>query len=123
MNRRLGMRLAGDLLFQFVTCGQIVQEVVQGLREVPASDSFRDSLLAIPRLSDPLPCSLFLQAADIYRRGRQKGYTIRSSADCLIAAIAIENKVPVWHQDRDFDIIARYTGLHASQHLERLTVG
>ncbi len=123
MNRRLGRALAGDRLLQFVTCGPIVQEVLQGLCELPASGSFRDSLLAIPRLSDPLPCDIFLQAADIYRRGRQKGYTVRSSADCLIAAIAIENKVPVWHRDRDFDVIARYTGLQASQHLERLTVG
>jgi len=123
INGRLSRGLAGDLLLQFVTCGPIVQEVVQGLREVPASDSFRDSLLAIPRLSDPLPCGLFLQAADIYRRGRHKGYTVRSSADCLIAAIAVDNKVPVWHRDRDFDMIARYTGLRASQHLERLTVG
>lgn len=123
INGRLGRRLGGDLLLQFVTCGPILQEVVQGLREIPASDSFRDSLLAIPCLSNPLPCGLFLQAADIYRRGQQKGYTVRSSADCLIAAIAIENKLPVWHRDRDFDVIARYTGLYASQRLERLTVG
>lgn len=122
MNGRLGRGLAGDRLLQFVTCGPIVQEVVQGLREAPASASFRDNLLAIPCLSDPLHCGLFLQAADIYRRGRQKGYTVRSSVDCLIAAIAIENKVPVWHRDRDFDVIARFTDLHASQHLERLTL-
>lgn len=123
INGRLGRRLSADLLLQFVTCGPIFQEVLQGLHEVPASDSFRDNLLAIPRLSDPLPCGLFLQAADIYRRARQKGYTVRSSADCLIAAIAIENKVPIWHRNRDFNMIARYTALHASQHLERLTVG
>jgi predicted nucleic acid-binding protein len=29
----------------------------------------------------------------------------------LIAAIAIENRVPVWHRDRDFNAIARYTAL------------
>jgi predicted nucleic acid-binding protein len=37
--------------------------------------------------------------------------TIRSSIDCLIAAIAIENRVPVWHRDRDFSAIATYTAL------------
>jgi predicted nucleic acid-binding protein len=31
--------------------------------------------------------------------------------NCLIAAIAIENRVPVWHRDRDFTAIARYTTL------------
>jgi predicted nucleic acid-binding protein len=120
INGRLGRTLAADRLLEFVTCGPIVQEVLQGVRQASASDPFRDGFLAIPCLSDPLPCSAFLQAADIYRQGRQKGFTIRSSADCLIAAIAIENKVPVWHRDRDFDVIARYTPLHASQQLERL---
>jgi predicted nucleic acid-binding protein len=37
--------------------------------------------------------------------------------DCLIAAIAIEHRIPVWHRDRDFDAIARYTGLEAMQTL------
>ena len=53
----------------------------------------------------------FLSAAEIYRQGRAKGYTIRSSIDCLIAAIALQNHVQVWHHDRDFDLIARYTPL------------
>jgi predicted nucleic acid-binding protein len=47
----------------------------------------------------------------MYRSGRRRGLTIRSSADCLIAAIAIENRVPVWHKDRDFAAIATFTDL------------
>jgi len=31
--------------------------------------------------------------------------------DSLIAAIAIENNLEVFHKDRDFDIISRYTKL------------
>jgi predicted nucleic acid-binding protein len=31
--------------------------------------------------------------------------------DCLIAAIAIDRDVPVWHRDRDFQAIAQYTAL------------
>ena len=73
--------------------------------------SFRDSFANIPRLSDPLPFSTFLEAAEIYSHGRRKGYTIRSSADCLIAAIGIQNDVLVWHKDRDFTVIARFTRL------------
>jgi len=121
INRRLGRTLAADRLLEFVTCGPIIQEVLQGLRQASASDPFRDGFLAIPCLSDPLPRSAFLQAADIYQQGRRKGFTIRSSTDCLIAAIAIENKMPIWHRDRDFDTIAKFTALNASQHLERLT--
>jgi len=76
-----------------------------------ATTPFREAFLAIPRVSDPLSIGTYLQAADIYRQGRRKGFTIRSSTDCLIAAIAIENRVPLWHRDRDFAAIAKYTGL------------
>ena len=38
---------------------------------------------------------------------------IRSATECLIAAIAIENDIPVWRRDRDFRLIARYTRLTA----------
>ena len=77
------------------------------------SDAFRTAFLAIPVLGDPLPLRLYVSAAEIYRLGRRRGITIRSSADCLIAAIAIDHGVPVWHRDRDFSAIARYTGLEA----------
>ncbi|HYM09264.1 MAG TPA: PIN domain-containing protein [Bryobacterales bacterium] len=110
-------RVSEDDLLQFVTCGPILQEVLQGLRAGPLSDAFHEAFLALPRLSDPLPLSAFLQAAEIYRQGRRKGYTIRSSTDCLIAAIAVENRVPVWHKDRDFSVIARYTSLEAVERL------
>jgi predicted nucleic acid-binding protein len=110
---RRGASLREDDLPDFVTCGPVVQEVLQGLWPGPESDAFREAFLAIPVLSDPIPLALFLSAADIYRQGRRRGLTIRSSVDCLIAAIAIENRVPVWHRDRDFTAIARYTALEA----------
>ena len=102
-------------LLRFVTCGPIVQEVLQGLRPGLHSEAFRLAFLAIPVLSDPIPLRLFVSAAEIYRLGRRKGLTIRSSVDCLIAAIAIDHGIPVWHRDRDFTKIARYTGLEEVQ--------
>jgi predicted nucleic acid-binding protein len=98
-------------LLNFATCGPILQEILQGLRPGAASDALRAALLALPVLSNPLPTSLFLTAAEIYRTGRRRGLTIRSSIDCLIAAIAIGNSVPVWHRGRDFTAIARFTAL------------
>lgn len=106
---------SSDQLAQFVTCGPILQEVIQGLRAGRDSAAFQVSLLALPCLSDPLPLGLFMDAAEIYREGRRKGHTIRSAVDCLIAAIAIENEVPIWHRDRDFDAIAKYTPLRISR--------
>jgi predicted nucleic acid-binding protein len=41
------------------------------------------------------------------------GVTIRSSVDCLIAACAIRNGLPILHSDRDFDAIARFTPLQS----------
>lgn len=110
--------LAPDHLTQFATCGPIIQEVLQGLRSGRDSAAFQESLLALPCLSDPMPVELFLQAAEIYREGRRKGRTIRSTTDCLIAAIAIENGVAIWHRDRDFDAIAEYTPLRISPWLQ-----
>lgn len=98
-------------LLRFVTCSPIVQEVLQGLKPGPQSDAFRRAFLAIPMVSDPIPLALFVSAAEIYQQGRRRGITIRSSVDCLIAAIAIDNRVPVWHRDPDFNAIARYTAL------------
>jgi hypothetical protein len=105
------LSIAEEDLLRMATCGPVVQEVMQGLRPGAASHRFLDSLLALPCLSDPLPLTIFRAAADIYREGRRRGYTIRSSVDCLIAAIAIENSVPVWHRDRDYHLISRFTPL------------
>jgi predicted nucleic acid-binding protein len=114
---RSGQRtnITEEHLFNFVTCGPVLQEVLQGLRQTPASNAFRLALLALPVISNPLPRSLFIEAAEIYRTGRAKGHTIRSSVDCLIAAIAIENHVSVWHRDRDFDAIGKFTSLRIFQ--------
>lgn len=40
---------------------------------------------------------------------------MRSTIDCLVAASALRNGLTVVHCDRDFDLIARVTGL---QHLD-----
>jgi predicted nucleic acid-binding protein len=111
LNARLGSRVPEGELVDFGTCGPVIQEVLQGMRNDPASAAFRDAFLALPVLGDPLSRELFLWAAEIYRLGRAKGYTIRSSTDCLIAAIAIDNQVSVWHKDRDYEAIAQYTSL------------
>ena len=106
-----GYDLREQDLPRFATCAPVVQEISQGLRPGAESEKFRLAFLAIPVLGDPLSLSTFLSAADIYRQGRRKGFTIRSSVDCLIAAITLEHKVPVWHCDRDFEAISRYTAL------------
>ncbi len=45
-------------------------------------------------------------AAQIYRRVRRSGHTVRSSTNCLIAAVCIRADMPLLHDDADFDRIA-----------------
>lgn len=51
------------------------------------------------------------RAAAIHRRCRVRGETVRNMTDCLIAAVAIREDVPILALDRDFEVIARHTPL------------
>lgn len=89
--------------------GVILAEVLQGIRherEFRKTKNYFESLLYLN-----LERETFLRSAQIYRSLRKKGVTIRKSVDCLIAASAIENKIPLLHNDRDFDPIAKHCGL------------
>ena len=50
-------------------------------------------------------------AADLYRRCRAGGETVRSLTDCLIAAVAVRHEATVLHRDHDFEVIARHAPL------------
>lgn len=60
---------------------------------------------------DNNPYDIALKAASLYRKLRKAGKTIRKSNDCLIAVYAIENAIPLLHNDKDFDFIATGTEL------------
>jgi predicted nucleic acid-binding protein len=51
------------------------------------------------------------RAAKVFFNARRRGITIRSSIDCLIAQIAIENEIPLLHDDQDYLEIAKITPL------------
>jgi predicted nucleic acid-binding protein len=55
--------------------------------------------------------SVFLRSADIFRALRKRGKTIRSPADCLIAACAIEETASLLEDDGNFHTIAQVTPL------------
>lgn len=50
-------------------------------------------------------------AADLYRRVRRTGAIPRSLADCLVAAIAMNNDLDLLAVNRDLDVIAGVCGL------------
>ena len=99
-----------DLLNRGIPFGitlQIYQEILQGAAS--EKDLFR--------LKEYLDTQTFYgltggresvaEAAKIYFRCRRAGVTVRSTIDCLIARIAIENRLSLLHNDSDFDRIAR----------------
>ena len=86
-------------------CGVILAEVLQGIRSDADFRKTRDYFESLVLL--PMRKETFLQAADIYRSLRKKGVTIRKPVDCMIASVAIEYDVPLLHNDRDFDQIAK----------------
>ena len=62
-----------------------------------------------------MPHGVFLDADEIYREGRRKGHSILLTTNYLIAAIAIDNGVPMWHRDRDYAAIVKFTPLRISR--------
>ncbi|MDQ1255537.1 MAG: hypothetical protein QG656_129 [Candidatus Hydrogenedentes bacterium] len=91
------------------TCGLILAEVLQGIREDKTYRRIRsrfEDLVFLPMGRDD-----FIKAADIYRSLRRKGITIRKPIDCMIAAVCIAHDVPLLHNDRDFLPMEKHCGL------------
>ena len=85
-------------------------EILQGISNNLQFNKTKDYLLGFP-IYEPSGIETFIEAAHVYRKCRKQGTSIRSTIDCIIAAIAIENDLELFHKDRDFDIISRYTKL------------
>ena len=83
----------------------ILAEVLQGFKMDEDFELARKHLLRFPVYSLKGMDS-YIRAAQIYRRCRREGVTIRKTADCIIAQTAIENKLALLHHDADFDRIA-----------------
>jgi hypothetical protein len=91
------------------TCGMVLTEVLQGIRRDEEYRRTREYFQPLVFL--PMSRETFILAADIFRFLRRRGITIRNSVDCVIAAVAKEQSVPLLHHDRDFDPLERYCGL------------
>ena len=80
-------------------------EVLQGIRNERDYLEVRASLMTLPILTLKGHDS-YIKAADLYRKCRTKGFTIRSTVDLLIAQTALEHNAELLHNDRDFEAIA-----------------
>ncbi len=73
------------------------------------------SYLASQNYLKPNYKSIWENSARLYFELRRKGITIRSNIDCAISIIAIENNLTLYHYDRDFEAISKYTVLKQKQ--------
>jgi predicted nucleic acid-binding protein len=92
-------------------CGVVLTEVLQGIRENAEFRKTRDLLSTLIFL--PTRYATFLKSSEMFRSLRRKGITIRKPVDCLIAAVAVGNDIPLLHNDKDFHPLERHCGLKA----------
>jgi predicted nucleic acid-binding protein len=85
-------------------CGIILTEILQGIADDTVYRRVKRYLA--PLILLPMAESVFVRAADIYRKLRKQGITIRKTNDCIIAATALEHHCPLLHHDKDFAPIA-----------------
>lgn len=93
-------------------------EILQGIRDDAECAQVRTILLHYPILRIE-NLATFERAAQIYRHCRRRGFTIRKTIDCLIAAVCIANEVELFHKDSDFNRIARATSLRVHHHVPK----
>lgn len=84
--------------------GIVCTEVLAGARTEADALRISQSLSAYPLVPEPTP-SDYERAAAIYRACRSRGYTVRSTIDCLIAQLCLRDGYELLAKDRDFDAI------------------
>lgn len=87
----------------------ILTEVLRGFRRDADFERARRLLVRLPML--PLNLDGHVAAAQLYRRLRRLGITIRGTVDCVIAQTCIMADVELLSSDEDFVVIARHTSL------------
>ena len=94
----------------FAITDVIVAELTAGARH--AADVARLRGIVDSAVFYPVrPLFDYETAADLYRVCRGAGVTPRSLADCLVAAVAINNDLEVLAVDRDLAVIAAHSRL------------
>lgn len=87
--------------------GLVWTEILLGLGTDAEATKISGLLEAFDYVGDPSRPD-YLEAARIYRTCRTKGYTIRSTIDCVIAQLCLRDQLPILCKDRDFRAIGQY---------------
>lgn len=104
-----GARLFNDILERELPFGinnYVYQELLQGCRSEKDFRLLKKYLDGQTFYDFNYGRESYANAAGMYFKLRKKGITIRSTIDCLIAQMAIENNLYLLHDDADFIRIA-----------------
>jgi predicted nucleic acid-binding protein len=99
-----GELVTSEVVMMELLAGATTQEGMTQLRRL----LLRFQLLPVEGLAD------HEAAADLYRRCRAGGETVRKLTDCLIAAVAMRHGATLLHRDHDFEVIARHAPLRVA---------
>jgi len=91
----------------FGICHYVYQELLQGSANENEYKLLKDYLTTLPFYSLRYGNESFENAALMYMNCRKKGITTRSTIDLLIAEIAIENDLYLFHNDSDYTNISK----------------
>lgn len=87
----------------------ILQEILQGADSDQRFEKWKKYFSGLCCYAPTDPVESHIEAARLYQACRRAGKTPRSSNDCLIARIAIEHKLILLQDDKDFAAIAAVT--------------
>ncbi|MBF0407439.1 MAG: PIN domain nuclease [Candidatus Riflebacteria bacterium] len=88
----------------------ILTEVLQGFKSDKEFEIAKDLLLSLPFMGMGGHV-LALESAKNYRILRKNGITVRKTIDVIIGTFCIYNRIPLLHDDKDFDPMVELLGL------------
>lgn len=94
-----------DKKYPFGITSIIYQEMLQGVQTEQDFIKLSNYLMTQRFYHPADQVETYNQAAKIYFNCRKKGITVRSTVDCLIAQISIENDLILIHHDKDYEFI------------------
>ncbi|QEP41793.1 PIN domain nuclease [Ectothiorhodospiraceae bacterium BW-2] len=101
----------------------IYLEILQGAKDQAHYDRFERYLSGQRFYTLQNGAASYATAAKHYLHCRQRGITIRSTIDTLIAQCAIENRLILLHHDRDFVQLAKVVpGLQQQNYLNAAAI-
>jgi len=106
--RLRGLLEAGD---ELGTTEVVLMEILAGARSDREREALRRLLYGRCAFLPLRAPADYERAAELFRRCRRGGETVRKMTDCLVAVVAIGAGVELLHRDADFVAIARHAPL------------